>query len=346
MDSPAGLLAKFWFYTTHRARTIVGMTTLVVTRSEDNSISHTFQEEPLLAEGDVLVNVSHSSLNYKDAMALDGNKGVMRINPLVPGIDVVGTVAESSDPRLPVGALVAAFGDGLGEFRHGGYTTQQRVNAQATLPVPAHFTAADAAAIGTAGYTAAICVNQLLAHGATEGHVLVTGATGGVGSIAVQLLKSLGFEVTAVTGRVDSESEYLQALGADHIIDRSALSETGRPLQKALYDGAVDTAGSTVLANVLAQIKWGGVVAATGMAAGPDLPASVLPFILRGIVLAGGNSVDAPLKVREDAWKLLDEHLDLEMLHSISNIIALDDVADAAKELLAGTHHGRTIVEI
>ena len=176
--------------------------------------------------------------------------------------------------------------------------------------------------------------------------MLVTGATGGVGSIAVQLLKSLGFEVTAVTGRVDSESEYLQALGADHIIDRSALSETGRPLQKALYDGAVDTAGSTVLANVLAQIKWGGVVAATGMAAGPDLPASVLPFILRGIVLAGGNSVDAPLKVREDAWKLLDEHLDLEMLHSISNIIALDDVADAAKELLAGTHHGRTIVEI
>ncbi len=330
----------------HNGRTIVGMSTLKVTRNEDGSISHAFEDEPILAEGDVLVNVSHSSLNYKDAMALDGNKGVMRINPLVPGIDVVGNVAESNDERLPEGALVAAFGDGLGEFRHGGYTTKQRVNANATLVVPERFTAADAAAIGTAGYTAAICVNQLLTHGTREGHVLVTGATGGVGSIAVQLLKSLGFEVTAVTGRVDSESEYLQALGADHIIDRSELSETGRPLQKALYDGAVDTAGSTVLANVLAQIKWGGVVAATGMAAGPDLPASVLPFILRGIVLAGGNSVDAPLKVREDAWKLLDEHLDLEMLHSISSTVALDDVADAAKELLAGTHHGRTIVEI
>ena len=189
-------------------------------------------------------------------------------------------------------------------------------------------------------------MNQLRTHGTTKGHILVTGATGGVGSIAVQLLKSSGYEVTAVTGRVESQSEYLTSLGADHVLDRTALSETGRPLQKALYDGAIDTAGSTVLANVLAQVRWGGVVAATGMAAGPDLPASVLPFILRGIVLAGGNSVDAPREVREAAWQLLDEHLDLNMLNSITETVPLADVATAAQELRAGSRHGRTVVEI
>ena len=225
------------------------MSTLIVTRT-DSGVSHDFQDEPVLAEGDTLVNVQHSSLNYKDAMALEGDKGVMRIDPLVPGIDVVGTVAESTDERLSPGQLVAAFGDGLGEFRHGGYTTQQRVNGEATIPVPERFSAHDAAAIGTAGYTAAICVNQLRTHGTTEGHILVTGATGGVGSIAVQLLKSAGYEVTAVTGRVESQSEYLTTLGADHVLDRAALSETGRPLQKALYDGAVDTAGSLSLIHI------------------------------------------------------------------------------------------------
>ena len=320
------------------------MNTLIVTRT-DSGVTHSFQEQPLLGEGDTVVDVQFSSLNYKDAMALEGDKGVMRIDPLVPGIDVVGTVAETSDSRLDPGQLVVSC-DGLGEFRHGGYTTRQRVNGEATIPVPQRFSAHDAAAIGTAGYTAAICVNQLRTHGTTKGHILVTGATGGVGSIAVQLLKSSGYEVTAVTGRVESQSEYLTSLGADHVLDRTALSETGRPLQKALYDGAIDTAGSTVLANVLAQVRWGGVVAATGMAAGPDLPASVLPFILRGIVLAGGNSVDAPREVREAAWQLLDEHLDLNMLNSITETVPLADVATAAQELRAGSRHGRTVVEI
>ncbi len=305
------------------------MSTLIVTRA-DSGVTHSFQEQPLLGEGDTVVDVQFSSLNYKDAMALEGDKGVMRINPLVPGIDVVGTVSETSDSRLDPGQLVVSCGDGLGE----------------SIPVPQRFSAHDAAAIGTAGYTAAICVNQLRTHGTTQGHVLVTGATGGVGSIAVQLLKSSGYEVTAVTGRVESQSDYLTSLGADHVLDRAALSETGRPLQKALYDGAIDTAGSTVLANVLAQVRWGGVVAATGMAAGPDLPASVLPFILRGIVLAGGNSVDAPREVREEAWQLLDEHLDLDMLNSITETVPLADVATAAQELRAGSRHGRTVVEI
>lgn len=325
------------------------MSTLIVSRNDNNAITHAFHDEPLVGEGDgldTLINVQFSSLNYKDAMALDGNRGVMRICPLVPGIDAVGTVAASTDPRLPVGTLVAAFGDGLGEFRHGGYTTRQRVRAEATVSVPSRFSAADAAAIGTAGYTAALCVHQLLTHGTTSGHVLVTGATGGVGSIAVLLLKALNFEVTALTGRPDSESKYLTSLGADHILDRSEFSAPGRPLQKAAFDGGVDTAGSTVLANVLAQIRWGGVVASTGMAAGADLPGSVLPFILRGVVLAGVNSVDAPLELRKAAWKILDDHLDIAALRAISTTISLSEVPEAAKNLLAGTHHGRTVVSI
>ncbi len=322
------------------------MSTLIVNRgangAEHSLIDHT---EDHLAEGNTLVEVSHSSLNYKDAMALDGNKGVMRVDPLVPGIDVVGMVAQSDDARLAPGTLVAAFGDGLGEFRHGGYTARQRVNAAATVAVPERFNAFDAAAIGTAGYTAALCVNALIQHGTPRGHVLVTGATGGVGSVAVMLLKSLGYEVTAVTGR-SSEHDYLRTLGADHILDRAELTEPGRPLQKSAFDGAVDTAGSVVLANVLARVRWGGTVAATGMAAGADLPASVLPFILRGITLTGANSVDAPLELRTRAWELLDAHLDLELLHSITDSVPLAGVADAARTLLDGTHRGRTVVTL
>ncbi|AKE40199.1 Putative quinone oxidoreductase, YhdH/YhfP family [Corynebacterium camporealensis] len=324
---------------------MVTMHTLLVTRNEDKSAQHDFVDGDYTAEGDILVNVSHSSLNYKDAMALNADKGVMRVDPLVPGIDVIGTVEKSDDERLAAGTLVAALGDGLGEFRHGGYTPRQLVNASATVKVPSRFSAAQAAAIGTAGYTAALCVNAL---GDLEpgSRLLVSGATGGVGSIAVHLLAQLGHEVHAITGRPSEQSDYLKKLGAKEIVDRSDFSEQSRPLQKAQYDAAIDTAGSHVLANILANITWGGVVANTGMAAGPDLPATVLPFILRNVHLHGVNSVDAPLSYREAAWKLLDEHLDTDLLDSFTETISLKDTPGAASDLLAGKRHGRTVVKI
>lgn len=327
-------------------RTMASMSTFLVTRNEDNTISHSLEEGSYLNDGDVLVDVTHSSLNYKDAMVLDGDKSVMRINPLVPGIDIVGTVARSAVERLPVGSLVASFGDGLGEFRHGGYTDKQRVNSYATIAIPAQFTAEQAAAIGTAGYTAALCVNALTSHELPDGPVLVTGATGGVGSVAVNILANKGYEVHALTGRVQEYGDYLHNIGAAEVIDRAEFAEAGRPLQKANYAGAVDTSGSTVLANVLAQMQWGGTVAATGMAAGADLPSSVMPFILRNVTLAGVNSVDAPLDYRNEAWRLLASKLDMGVLDSFSENISLNQVVEAGKELLAGSRHGRTVVTI
>ncbi|WKE60565.1 MDR family oxidoreductase [Corynebacterium tuberculostearicum] len=323
---------------------MVSMSTLLVTRNEDKSVTTSFEEGEFLGEGDLTVDVSYSSLNYKDAMAIAGDRGVMRTSPLVPGIDVVGTVAESNVERLPVGTLVASFGDGLGEFRHGGYTPKQRVNSQATVALPADFTAEQAAAVGTAGYTAALCVNSL--RGLPDGPVLVTGATGGVGSIAVNLLSNAGYEVHAMTGRPDDYSQYLHELGAHTIVDRAEFAEAGKPLQKATYAGAVDTSGSHVLANVLARTVWGGTVASTGMAAGPDLPTTVLPFILRNVHLAGVNSVDAPLHYRQNAWQLLARKLDRSILESLTNTIPLSDVVEESKSLLEGTHHGRTVLKI
>ncbi|MEX3515382.1 MDR family oxidoreductase [Corynebacterium sp. LK2536] len=325
--------------------------TIWVTRNDDGSVQHSQDSEQssVNTEGDVVVAVSHSSLNYKDAMALHGDKGVMRTNPLVPGIDVVGTVEESDSERFNPGDQVVCNGDGLGEFRHGGYTDRQRVRAEATVAVPEAFSLAQAAAIGTAGYTAALCVNSLLDHGLSpedSPRILVTGATGGVGSIAVVLLKQLGFSVTALTGRVEEHGDYLRRLGADEVLDRAEFSETGKPLQKARFAGAVDTAGSHVLANVLAQVTWGGVVASTGMAASPKLETTVLPFILRNVILAGVNSVDAPLDYRQRAWDLLADKLPVEVLDSLTATIGIDKVADAGEALLAGTRHGRTVVEL
>ena len=323
---------------------MVSMSTLLVTRNEDKSVTTSFEEGEFLGEGDLTVDVSYSSLNYKDAMAITGDPGVVRTNPLVPGIDVVGTVSESNVQRLPVGTLVASFGDGLGEFRHGGYTPKQRVNSRATVALPADFTAEQAAAVGTAGYTAALCVNSL--RGLPEGPVLVTGATGGVGSIAVNLLRNAGYEVHAMTGRPDDYANYLHELGAHEIIDRSEFTEPGKPLQKAIYAGAVDTSGSQELANVLARTKWGGTVAATGMASGPDLPATVMPFILRNVHLAGVNSVDAPLHYRQNAWQLLARTLYLSILESLTNTLPLEDAVKEAQSLINGSHHGRTVLKI
>ena len=307
---------------------------LLVTRTDDG-VTTELREELFLGDGDMLVDVTHSSLNYKDAMALRGDKGVMRVDPLVPGIDAVGTDG--------TGRLVTVNGAGLGEFRHGGYTTQQRVPADAAIPVPERFDAWHAAAIGTAGFTAAMSVVALREQGVGDGEVLVTGATGGVGSIAVHLLARLGYRVVASTGRPE-HSDWLRDLGAAELIGRA--DEKGRPLQKARWAGVVDCVGSHTLVNACAQTVWGGTVTACGLAQGPDFPATVLPFILRGVKLVGINSVDAPRPVRERAWELLDATLDIDVLTSLTSTVALDDVVSAGEKLMDGKLRGRTVVEI
>ncbi len=308
---------------------------LIVTESGPEVVD---TQEAYAGDGDTLIHVSHSSVNYKDAMALSGDRGILRNLPMVPGIDVVGTLDD--------GTLVTVNGRGLGERRHGGYTPQVRVDAHDVARVPARFNAFEAAAIGTAGYTAALSVAGLerVALAPLDGPVLVTGATGGVGSIAVQLLSARGHEVWAMTGRVAEHEAWLKELGAAEVVDRADFSEPGKPLQKARLAGVVDTVGSTVLANALSQLTWGGVATACGMAAGNDLPASVLPFILRGVQLVGINSVDAPNDVRDAAWKVLDESLDTNAIRTEE--VGLDGVVEVARRLLDGRGSGRTVVRL
>ncbi|HHU66382.1 MDR family oxidoreductase [Corynebacterium sp.] len=318
---------------------------LLVTRT-DSGIDAALTDEVVLGPGEVLIDVSHSSLNYKDGMALRGDRGVMRVDPLVPGIDAVGTVVSSEDPRFAPGDLVTTNGGGLGEFRHGGYSTQQRVPAEATVHVPAAFHAWQAAAVGTAGFTAALSVVALREQGVSGGEVLVTGATGGVGSLAVHLLATLGYHVVAATGRADEHGAWLRDLGAGELLDRAELAEPGRPLQKARWAGVVDCVGSHTLVNACAQTQWGGTVTACGLAQGADLPATVLPFILRGVKLVGINSVDAPREFRERAWGLLADTLDVDVLAGLSSTVPLADVVTAGEELMSGRRRGRTVVEI
>ncbi|MDY5128261.1 MDR family oxidoreductase [Actinotignum sp. GS-2025f] len=299
-------------------------------------------------EGDVLLDISWSSLNYKDALCLKGDRGVARISPLIPGIDAVGTVREAG-PDSPVrpGQLVSVNGAGLGEFRHGGYTPQLRVPGDTCVPVPEVFSAAQAAALGTAGYTAALCVLALSEHAVQDGPVAVTGASGGVGSIALHLLARLGYEPVALTGRAERFGDFLRGLGATEVLERSEFEEpSARPLQKARFAGGVDTVGGQVLANLLAQTRWGGTVAACGLAGGTALPTTVLPFILRGITLAGVDSVRAPRELRLRAWELLAEHVDTSVLDSLTHVIDLEEVPAAGRELLAGQRYGRTAVRI
>jgi len=304
--------------------------------------------EEYLGDGDTIIAVSHSALNYKDAMALEGNKGVARTFPLVPGIDAIGTIESTTADGFSEDDLVVLNGAGIGEFRHGGYQDRVRVDSSSLIAAPEGWTAEDLAAVGTAGYTAALSVLGLQDQGVKpeDGEILVTGATGGVGSVTLMLLKKLGYSTVASTGRKAELEDYLIGLGAGRVIDRAELSEKGKPLQKATYAGAIDCVGSTTLANALAQVTWGGTVTACGLAQGADLKTTVLPFILRGVKLVGINSVDAPRELRQRAYDLLAEHLDLAALHELTQTVTLDEVAEAGKSLFAGGIHGRTIVQL
>ncbi len=305
-------------------------------------------EESFLGDGMTVVDVAYSGINYKDALALTGRPGVVKKTPLVAGIDLVGTVVSSGDDRFSPGDWLVLNGAGQSETRHGGLATRAHVDPALAVTLPAGITPARAAALGTAGYTAALAVARLKREGVApeNGPVLVTGATGGVGSIAILLLARAGFEVAALTGRADEHGEYLRGLGAMHLVDRDDLAEQGRPLQSARWAGVVDAVGGHVLANALAATKPGGTVAACGLAGSADLPATVMPFILRGVTLAGIDSVWAPLAARREAWELLARDLDLDTLDSLTEEVSLDGAINASERLLAGDAHGRIRVSV
>lgn len=298
-----------------------------------------------LPEGELLIEISHSTLNYKDALAITKGPPVVRRFPMVPGIDLAGVVAGGSDPRYIPGQPVLVNGWGLGEERWGGLAQKARVPGDFALKIPAPFTAADAMAIGTAGYTAALCLLKLEGAGLQpgQGKVLVTGATGGVGSIAIVLLAAAGYSVTASTGRLAEES-CLKSLGASEVIDRNELSSPGKPLQKERWVAAIDSVGGTTLANICASIHYRGLVAACGLAQSMDFPATVAPFILRGITLFGIDSARAPRPEREAAWARLSKSLDPSQLKKITTTIPLGDVPRAANHLLTGKIRGRLVV--
>ena len=304
-------------------------------------------DESQLPAGEVQVQVSHSTLNYKDALAITGKAPVVRSWPMVPGIDFAGTVLESSDLRYKKGDAVVLNGWGVGETHWGGLGQKARVKADWLVPLPTGMAPEQAMAIGTAGYTAMLCVMRLQEHGVTpeSGPVLVTGANGGVGSIAIAILSRLGFTVHASTGRLN-EAEHLKALGASELVDRATLSEPGRPLQKERWAAAVDSVGSHTLANVCASLRYGGVVAACGLAQGMDFPATVAPFILRGVTLAGVDSVMAPHARRVEAWRRLASELPAALLAGNTSTIALAEAIEVAPRLLAGQVRGRVVVDV
>lgn len=302
-------------------------------------------DESRLPEGDVTVKVACSTLNYKDALAITGKGPVVRKFPMVPGIDLAGTVEHSTSEAFSPGDAVLLNGWGVGEAHWGGLAEKARLDSRWLIPLPSTFTPQQAMAIGTAGYTAMLSVMALEQQGVTpdQGEVLVTGANGGVGSYSIALLARLGYRVVASTGRLE-EADYLKGLGAEQVIDRAELSEPGRPLAKERWAGAIDSVGSHTLANVLASTRYGGSVAACGLAQGMDLPTSVAPFILRGVNLMGIDSVMRPHADRVEAWRRLGELLIPEQLDAITRTIALEDAIEAADDLLAGRIRGRVVV--
>lgn len=303
-------------------------------------------DDTQLPQGDVTVRVSHSTLNYKDGLAITGKGPIVRQFPMVPGVDLAGTVEHSGDPDFKPGDQVVLNGWGVGEAHWGGLAQRARLQGKWLIPLPAAFSAAQAMAIGTAGYTAMLAIMALEKNGLTpdKGEVLVTGANGGVGSFAIALLARLGYRVVASTGRV-SESAYLTSLGAYEIIDRATLAEPGRPLAKERWAGAIDSVGSHTLANICASTRYWGTVAACGLAQGMEFPASVAPFILRGVTLAGIDSVMRPRQDRIDAWARLARDLDVSLLPLISREIGLSEVIDTAHALMDGHVRGRIVVD-
>lgn len=304
--------------------------------------------EDIFDDGPVVVDVVYSDLNYKDGMALTGRPGVVRRTPLIGGIDLVGTVAESSDTRWSKGDWIILNGAGLSETKHGGFADKACIDSELAVTLPEGLTPERAAALGTAGYTAALSVMRIVGEGVSpaDGPVLVTGATGGVGSIATMLLDAAGFVVHASTGRVDELGGYLRDLGADEVIARADLEATGKPLQKALYAGVVDSVGGATLANAIARTNPGGIVTSCGLAGSHDLPTTVMPFILRGVTLAGIDSVWASVDDRADAWRILASGVDMDALDDMTSRVPLDGTIDAAQRLMSGALHGRTLVEI
>lgn len=320
---------------------------LLLDNTDGFSAKLTQLEENRLPEGDVTVSVAYSTLNYKDALAITNKGPVVRKWPMVAGIDGAGTVLESTHPSWKAGDIFVHNGWGVGETHWGCLAEKARLKGDWLVRLPMAFTARQAMAIGTAGYTAMLCVLALEDHGVKPemGEVLVTGATGGVGSVAVALLGKLGYKVVAATGKA-SEEAYLKSLGASAIIDRTELAQAGKPFQKERWAGVVDAVGSHTLANALAQTRYGGVVAACGLAQGMDLPTTVMPFILRGVTLAGIDSVMAPLAKRQRAWDRLARDLDPSHLESIIEEVPLEAATEKAQQLMDGKVRGRVLVRI
>ena len=304
-------------------------------------------DEAELMDGDVTIRVEWSTLNYKDGLAVTGKAPVVRRFPMIGGIDLAGTVEQSTHPHWKAGDSVICNGWGMGETHLGAYGGKARVKGDWLVRLPNGMSARDAMAIGTAGYTAMLSVLALEKHGLTpkDGPVVVTGAAGGVGSVATAVLSKLGYQVIASTGRV-SETDYLKSLGAAEVIDRAELSGPAKPLAKERWAGGIDSVGSTTLANVLSMTKYRGAVAACGLAAGMDLPSSVAPFILRGVCLLGIDSVMCPIELRKTAWSRLATDLDRTKLAEITHEIAIDQLIDAGAKILAGQVRGRIVVKI
>lgn len=322
----------------------------LILNQEDKKIIATLEQidESRLPEGDVLIDVDYSSLNYKDGLAITGKGKICRQFPMVPGIDFTGTVLQSENPQYQIGDAVVLTGWGVGESHWGGMAKRARVQSKWLVPLPKNLTHVQAMQIGTAGLTAMLCVQALQNAGITpdKGEIVVTGASGGVGSIAVILLAQLGYQVVAVTGRVEENKTWLQSLGATEVVSRETFSMPCRPLEKQRWAGAIDTVGSQILANILAQMDYDGAVAACGLAGGFDLPTSVMPFILRGVKLLGIDSVYISYERRQKAWQEIAQLLPASYFEQNNQEITLSQVIQAADEMMAGQVRGRLVIKI